>query len=51
MNTHTLETVTATGVGTVIGVGNVGEDFIIVTNVEGSLTAVNIQAVRVGRFG
>lgn len=46
MNTHTLETVTATGVGTVIGVGNVGEDFIIVTNVEGSLTTVNIQAVR-----
>jgi hypothetical protein len=46
MNTHTLETVTAVGVGTLIGVGNVGEDFVIVTNVEGSLTAVNIQAVR-----
>ena len=46
MNTHTLETVTAVGVGTLIGVGNVGEDFVIVTNVDGSLTAVNIQAVR-----
>ena len=46
MNTHTLETVTAAGVGTVIAVGNVGEDFLIITNVEGSLTTVNIQAVR-----
>ena len=46
MNTHTLESVTASGVGTVIGVGNVGEDFVIVTPVDGSLTAVNIQAVR-----
>ena len=46
MNTHTLETVTAAGVGTVIGVGNIGVDFLIVTNVEGSLTAVDIQAVR-----
>jgi hypothetical protein len=46
MNTHTLETVTAAGVGTVIGVGNIGEDFLIVTNVDGSLTTVNIQAVR-----
>jgi hypothetical protein len=45
MNTHTLETVTASGVGTVIGVGTVGEDFVIVTNVDDSLTAVNIQAV------
>ena len=46
MNTHTLETVTATGVGTVIGVGNVGDDFLIVTDVDDSLTTVNIQAVR-----
>jgi hypothetical protein len=45
INTSTNASVTAQAVGNIIGVGDLGDDFLIVTNAGDSETLVNVQSV------